>query len=157
MSNVQIFSIQPDDVVERAQTNLISGFRLVQMHATTLPDGVEINYTYDLNGEMSVWRLAAAPRSALPSISAVYPAAFLYENEIHDLFDISFSDMSIDYHGNLYRMAVQTPFAPKSPVADASAPAVSAPDVPASAASAQTGSQPVNTQKQTEQEGNNHA
>ena len=85
------------------------------MHATTLTDGVEINYTYDLNSDLSVWRLAVAPQATLASISAVYPAAFLYENEIHDLFDISFSDMSIDYHGNLYRLAVQTPFAPVAP------------------------------------------
>lgn len=115
MNNVHIYAIQPEEVVERAQNNLTAGFRLVQMHATTLPDGVEINYTYDLNSDLSVWRLAVAPQAMLASISAVYPAAFLYENEIHDLFDISFSDMSIDYHGNLYRLAVQTPFAPAVP------------------------------------------
>ena len=36
--------------------------------------------------------------------------AFLYENEIHDLFGVVITHISIDYQGTLYRTAISTPF-----------------------------------------------
>jgi ech hydrogenase subunit D len=35
----------------------------------------------------------------------------LYENEIHDLFDIQVDGMAVDFHGNLYKTAIKHPFA----------------------------------------------
>jgi ech hydrogenase subunit D len=40
----------------------------------------------------------------------IYPNAFLYENEIHDLFGVSIKDIALDYHGTLYRTSIKTPF-----------------------------------------------
>ena len=36
--------------------------------------------------------------------------AFLYENEIHDLFGVVVKNINIDYGGTLYRTAIKTPF-----------------------------------------------
>ena len=47
----------------------------------------------------------------LPSVSGVYFCAFIYENEIHDLFGISFDGLVLDFKGHLYTTAVPTPFA----------------------------------------------
>ena len=55
-------------------------------------------------------RITAAPGEEIPSISAVYPNAFLYENEIHDLFGVIIRNINIDYGGTLYRTAIKTPF-----------------------------------------------
>ena len=41
----------------------------------------------------------------------IFPAAFLYENEIHDLFGIAIEGINHDYNGKLYRTAVEAPFA----------------------------------------------
>jgi ech hydrogenase subunit D len=48
----------------------------------------------------------------LPSISGVYFSAFLYENEIHDLFGISITDIALDYKGKFYQTAGKFPFKP---------------------------------------------
>jgi ech hydrogenase subunit D len=50
------------------------------------------------------------PEEEVPSISVIYPNAFLYENEIHDLFGLITRNMSVDYRGTLYRTALKTPF-----------------------------------------------
>jgi ech hydrogenase subunit D len=44
------------------------------------------------------------------SISDIFPPAFLYENEIHDLFGINIKMMNVDYKGNLYRLSQKTPY-----------------------------------------------
>lgn len=89
-------------------------YRLVQMHATTLTEGqVEINYSLELSGSLDTLRLTIKLSDMLPSISTYYPGAAFYENEIHDLFGVSFSAMNLDYQGNFYRIAQKTPFAPK--------------------------------------------
>ena len=35
---------------------------------------------------------------------------YLYENEMHDLFGITVKMMSMDYHGNLYRIKNRAPY-----------------------------------------------
>ena len=44
------------------------------------------------------------------SISNIFEPAFLYENEIVDLFGVKINLISIDYQGQLYRIEKQTPF-----------------------------------------------
>jgi ech hydrogenase subunit D len=44
------------------------------------------------------------------SITCIYWNAFLYENEIHDLFGIPITNIAIDYRGTLYRTRIPTPF-----------------------------------------------
>ena len=46
----------------------------------------------------------------MPSIGLIYGNAFLYENEIHDLFGIKIEHMVIDYHGTLYQTRIPAPF-----------------------------------------------
>jgi NADH:ubiquinone oxidoreductase subunit C len=46
--------------------------------------------------------LVFAPRDAeVPSISDIYFAAFLVENEIKELFGVHITGIAIDYHGHL--------------------------------------------------------
>ena len=89
-------------------------YRLVQMHATTLADGrIEVNNSLVLSGNQDTNRLVLEPNDQLPSISTYYPGAAFFENEIHDLFGVYFTAMSLDYNGNFYRMATKQPYAPK--------------------------------------------
>ena len=44
------------------------------------------------------------------SISNIYGPAFLYENEITDLFGVPIQLISPDYKGKLYRIEQPTPF-----------------------------------------------
>ena len=51
----------------------------------------------------------------MPSISAIYWCAILYENEMHDLFNVQVSDLTVDFKGNFYKTAVKFPFGSTKP------------------------------------------
>lgn len=88
------------------------GWRLVQISATRLPEHVELTYSFDRDLALSNLRLVVpAPGARIPSISSVYWCAFLYENEIHDLFDVGVDGLAVDFHGKLYKTTVPFPFA----------------------------------------------
>jgi ech hydrogenase subunit D len=103
------------------------GYRLVQIGATRLPEHVELTYSFDRDLRLANLRLQVpAAEARVPSISSIYWCAFLYENEMHDLFNVQVEGMAVDFHGHLYETAVKFPFgSTKAPVAK-SAPAPAA-------------------------------
>jgi ech hydrogenase subunit D len=111
MSQEPIELITLDTLLDKVRAKREAGCRLVQVSATRLPDQVELTYSFDLNSRLASLRLSlpgAAPR--VPSISGIYGCAFLYENEIHDLFNVQVDGMAVDFKGNLYKLAVRFPF-----------------------------------------------
>ena len=109
---------EPQEIVPIGKNELVGmvahlfaeGYRLVQIGCNTLESGYELNYSFDKGYRFKNLRISAAPGEEVPSISAVFANAFLYENEIHDLFGVSIKDIAIDYHGTLYRTSIKTPF-----------------------------------------------
>lgn len=101
-------------LLERVQRMRVEGWRLVQVSCTRLVADQEANYSFD--------RGSGAPRlvtlrvripihgAELPSISSFYWSAFLYENEMHDLFGVTVHGMAVDFKGKLYTTLVPTPF-----------------------------------------------
>ncbi len=63
---------------------------------------IDILYHLDKDLKLISFRLTVPRNAAIPSISPVYFAAFLVENEIQDLFDIRFTGLAIDYERTLY-------------------------------------------------------
>ena len=86
------------------------GYRLVQIGCSTLEAAYELNYSFDKDNRFKNLRVTVVPDEEVPSISMIYQNAFLYENEIHDLFGVAVTNISIDYHGTLYRTAIKAPF-----------------------------------------------
>jgi ech hydrogenase subunit D len=122
--------IPVDSLVERVRALREQGYRLVQIGANRLPEQVEVTYSFDLNIQLTNLRVilpAIEPR--LPSISGVYACVVLYENEIHDLFNVKVEGMAVDFQGHLYQTTVKFPFGTvKAPVAKpAAAPAAPRP------------------------------
>ena len=118
----QVFEIVPlDTLLERARALRSQGCRLVQICATRLPDQLELTYSFDHERVMTNLRvLVPAAEARVPSISSIYWCAFLYENEMHDLFNLQVDGMAVDFHGKLYTTAVKFPFgSTKPPVATA--------------------------------------
>ena len=99
------------------------GYRLVQIGATRLPEHVELTYSFDRDLRLANLRLQVpAAEARIPSISSIYWCAFLYENELHDLFNVQVEGMAVDFHGHLYETAVKFPFgSTKAPVVKARA------------------------------------
>ncbi len=86
------------------------GYRLVQICATRLEEGFELTYSFDLLNRLEAVRIHIRQEDEITSISSIYSYAFLYENELKDLFGIKIMMISLDYQGNFYRTAVKTPF-----------------------------------------------
>jgi ech hydrogenase subunit D len=123
MSQEQIELITVDALLDKVRAKRDQGCRLVQVSATRLPDQVELTYSFDLNCQLTNLRLSLpgdAPR--LPSISSIYFCAILYENEIHDLFNVRVDGIAVDFKGNFYKTAIPFPFGSASvPCASAAA------------------------------------
>ena len=103
--------ISAEALLDRVRAEHRQGKRLVQISATRLAEHVELTYSFDLEGALTNLRLTIPAAGArVRSISSVYACAFLYENEMHDLFGLEVDGMSVDFHGKFYQTSVQFPF-----------------------------------------------
>ena len=104
-------TIPVETLLERVGAMRKGGYRLVQISATRLPEQVELTYSFDRHDQLANLRVQLpATGTQIPSITSVFWCAFLYENELHDLFDIQVDGMAVDFHGHLYETAVKFPF-----------------------------------------------
>ena len=111
--NPEIVSITPDQVVGACARKKAEGCRFVTMTCAALDeDRLEILYHFDRDFKLEHLRLAVSKDMLLHSVSDVYFAAFLVENEIQDLFGLRFAGLAIDYQRTLYLdpEIVQAPF-----------------------------------------------
>jgi|BarGraIncu01121A_1022015.scaffolds.fasta_scaffold02387_2 ech hydrogenase subunit D len=123
--NIELITV--DTLLDKVRAKREQGHRLVQMSATRLPEQVELTYSFDLNSRLTNLRLSLpAVETRLPSISSIYGCAILYENEIHDLFNVKVDGLTVDFHGNFYKTAIKFPFG-STKVACASSAAAPAP------------------------------
>jgi len=106
----EIIPIQKDALLGAVSDLFARGYRMVQIGCTTLDNAYELNYSFDKDYHFKNLRVTAQREDEIQSISVIYPNAFLYENEIHDLFGIKIKNMSVDYKGAFYRTAIKTPF-----------------------------------------------
>ena len=110
MSNTVVREVAPADLVSEVMEIQHEDFRLVQICATRTEQGFELLYSFGKEYDLLNLRVSLAEDTELMSISHVFAPAFLYENEIHDLFGIPVKLISIDYQGHMYRTEKKTPF-----------------------------------------------
>lgn len=124
--NAEFKVIDPAQVIDVAQKYRFEGYRLMQQCATRVetdgnpenamngePEKIpacELVYTFGKGLDMEQVKLTVRDDEEVASISSVFPNAFLYENEMHDLFGVKITMISLDYQGNFYRTAIETPF-----------------------------------------------
>ncbi|MTW19714.1 NADH-quinone oxidoreductase subunit C [Allochromatium palmeri] len=101
-----------DQWVPTAEQHQRDGFRLVQMTGTARADHFEILISYEQDYRCTHYRVQIPrdPPPELPSLSAIFPAAFTYENELKDLFGLNFPGLTVDYGGNFLRTKTKIPF-----------------------------------------------
>ncbi len=101
----------PDEMISVTMERLIpettrlknEGHRLVTLTCSVLPEeGWQIIYTFDRDYEMVHLSLNVPRGREVPSLSSVFWAAFLVENEIQDLFGLRFSALIINYQRTFY-------------------------------------------------------
>ena len=89
-----------------------AGYRLAQMCAVKLQDFMLL-YSFVKDEKLVTLRFYSGISEPVESISWIYGYAFLYENEIKDLFGIDVLNMSLDFHGHFYETTVKTPYNPQ--------------------------------------------
>ncbi len=81
----------------------VLGYRLVTLSCVERDeDTFDIFYHFDKNLTLKHFKLNVSKGVPVPSITPVYFAAFLVENEIQDLFGIAFEGLALDYERTLY-------------------------------------------------------
>jgi ech hydrogenase subunit D len=104
--------IEIETLMERAAAKKIQGNRLVQVGCAVVEGVNEITYSFeDRDHRFTNLRIVVAPGGSLPSITPVYWGAFVYENEIHDLYGLTVMGINVDYGGHFYATKVPFPFA----------------------------------------------
>ncbi len=79
------------------------GQRLVTFSCTDIGGGnVDIIYHFDKDEVLTNLRLTAAMENPIPSVSGVYFAALLIENELQDQFGLTFEGLVLDFGRKLY-------------------------------------------------------
>ncbi|MCI2048364.1 MAG: NADH-quinone oxidoreductase subunit C [Lachnospiraceae bacterium] len=108
---MMICEIDPDTLLDEVTKLKYSEWRLMQICATkTGEDSYEVLYTFGHGYRLRSIRLKISGEAKLSSITSIYPIAYLYENEMHDLFGIEIDMINIDFKGGLFRTGVKAPF-----------------------------------------------
>ena len=64
--------------------------------------------------ELSHLKLTIPEEEEVQSITGEYWGAFIYENEMHDLFGITFENLALDYGGRFFKVSEPTPWNPQN-------------------------------------------
>lgn len=104
-----------ETLMDRVAAKKIEGTRLVQIGCAVVEGTNEITYSFeDRDHRLTNLRIVVEPGGTLPSITPVYWGAFVYENEIHDLYGLTVTGINVDYGGHFYATKVPFPFAAPS-------------------------------------------
>lgn len=107
-----ILEIGANEIFNKAAELHKKGYRLAAITCENEGGMLEMTYHFDLNYELFNVRIHADVKDKIKSISKIFPAAFLMENEIQDLYGNSYEDLIVDYKGKLYL----TENSPKAPM-----------------------------------------
>lgn len=105
--------ISLDEIRPTAQKMLDEGWRFVTVTAVDLKDdNIEILYHYDKDLVMKHYRVRFPKGTPVPSISGIFFAALLVENENRDLFGLDYEGLILDFNKTLYLDGGETINAP---------------------------------------------
>ena len=110
---MDVTSVVKGNIRKTAEKMKSDGYRLVVMTCTPAEPGYDITYSFDKDGAVVHERISVADGEKIPSIGSAYPGAFVYENEIHDLYGFTFEGMTLDFGGTFIRTSVPFPFKKK--------------------------------------------
>ena len=95
--------VEAADLVDTVRGLKSDGHRLVTYSCTELDETtLDLLYHFDKDLEMTHLRLTVPKDGTVPSLSGVYLAAFLIENEIRDQYGLVFDGLVIDYGGAMF-------------------------------------------------------
>ncbi len=108
--------IQVSDLLVRMSERKEVGDRMVAISCAAVGGEYEITYSFeDADHRFVHYRITVPPGASIPSVSPVYWGAFVFENEIHDLYGIDVKGINVDYNGHFFVTKVPRPYAISPP------------------------------------------
>ncbi|WP_319581781.1 NADH-quinone oxidoreductase subunit C [uncultured Pseudodesulfovibrio sp.] len=98
----KVIDVTLDNIVGEVMNMKNDGQRLVTYTAYQDGDKLGILYHFDKDLETTHLRLVADMDKPIPSVSGVYFAALLVENEIRDQWNVEFDGLVLDFNRTLY-------------------------------------------------------
>ena len=90
--------IQLSQLHDTTKQCLDDGYRFVTISCVELDaERVDLIYHFDKDVQLAHYRLTVPKAGELPSISDIYMAAFLVENELQDQFGLVFAGLVVDF------------------------------------------------------------
>lgn len=86
------------------------GCRLGQICAVRTQGGYELLYSFIKDYHMTNYKIKIDEDTEIASISDIFPAAMLYENEMTELFGVKIKYINLDYKNKFFRIEQETPF-----------------------------------------------
>ncbi len=109
LTNEQIVSI--DELIPRAGQLKEQGHRFIAITCVKVAEGFDLVYHFDRDLVLTHLRLSVVADDVVHSLSSLYPGAYFVENEIHDLYGVRFTGLSVDYEGR-FILAEDAPTTP---------------------------------------------
>lgn len=114
MSTALIVNTPLNELLARAGEFKAKGWRFAQCCATRAGEAMfELLYTFcdDSTNELANLRVLISANDEVPSVGGLFPGAFMFENEMHDLFGINVVGITVDYRGGFYHLHIPAPMA----------------------------------------------
>jgi ech hydrogenase subunit D len=109
-----IIPVEISELLDKVQDMKDEGYRLGQVCAAKANGSFHLLYSFDKDCVLTNLKLAVGEDETIPSITGVYWPAFIYENEMQDLFGFKFKHLALNYNGKFFKVAEPTPWNPKS-------------------------------------------
>jgi ech hydrogenase subunit D len=106
-------TLASSELIEKLTDLKADGYRLGQICATKVSEGFEIIYSMDKDHSLLNLKLTIPEEEEIMSVTGVYWAAFIYENEMQDLFGVKIKHMALNYGGHFFKVSEPTPWNPK--------------------------------------------
>ena len=110
-----LVEITPDELLGEVMAMKNKKLRLSQICCAYSNEKIELSYSFadDDTNEYIILRIVMDKDTEVCSITEFYPYAFLYENEMKELFGVNIKMINLDYNQKLYRLKDETPFIPE--------------------------------------------
>ena len=106
----RIITIEAEQLLSSAMEKKRENYRLAQICCVQVGNQYELTYSYAKEYEILHYRITTDLATQIYSISDIYSYAYLYENEMEELYGVRIMHMNPDCHDKLYRIDQKTPF-----------------------------------------------
>lgn len=103
--------IRIDDLLKKAAELKSKGYRLAQACAYNDNGKPVIIYSFDFKiNTLKNIKVLLNENDEVESLTSLFFSAFIYENEMHDLFGIKFKNSQLDFGGKFFKVSKETPW-----------------------------------------------